>query len=307
MNPPPTRRDGRLVALSTEMEAIHRYNINRASQVVEEARIRTKRNFWKSHRGRSVVGLAILLTGCLIGVATSDTVIDAANRTRLSVIRSLGGSVDAPAAVANVPNQPEVQPVEVVAPSAVVKESETAQAPEIQPKPAEDRVLIPTPLSGSGAESLPRLPAFKLKADDAAANNGANAVSPEETGISLELAREVQSSRERLKKSTSNQRGGIASTRQTVPDTGVNVMLPKKRNAPAPETKASHASDGQQSSGPATGASFSVIRYLDGGLLIRSGSTVRQIRLGEKLPDGTLLTSVDSKQKDYKSSSGVAQ
>lgn len=79
---------------------------------------------------------------------------------------------------------------------------------------------------------------------------------------------------------------------------GVFVDLPKK----APTSPSSHQLAPTEAQGPKAIA-ITLVRTFEGGILLKQGNTVTPYRIGDQLPDGKKLTSVDISAGTYQASS----
>ncbi|WP_234265198.1 hypothetical protein [Hydrogenophaga sp. NFH-34] len=290
------RRDERMAALEREVRGIHHYGINRAQMAIEEARIRVRKNFWRSSKGRSIIGLCLFVLGCLAGAAVSQTgmIDDAVLGARQSLIKLLqpGNDGNHGEVASKVPTPAAAVVNEVVVPAFPVDAGQATVAP------AEIEVgapMIPTPIADLGSVSTkPRPPAVRLKAESASAGSSPQEGIIEEEAVATDLSAAVEKARERMNAS------GAAkpASRPATPETGVSVVLPDRsattKRADEPPVQAAQNE-------PKDSSAFSVVRYMENSLLVRSGPQVKTIRVGETLPNGQKLISVDPKTQAFNS------
>lgn len=292
------RRDERMAALEREVRGMRKYTIGNAEMAIEEARIRVRKNFWRSNRGRSVVGAVVFTLGCIAGATISQmgAIDSAVNGLRHGLIEVL-----TPAQVRS--SSPETSatselsdPVPTAAPAALSVEADILSEKK---EPATVEVgagLIPTPLIELGVVPVaPRLPAVRLAQVDEQPTVAAG-TNAEEQAVASDLSAAVEKAREKMKASATSK----PAARPAAPETGVNVVLPD-RGAKADTAKSAEQVSGNQAKSENQTAQFNVVRYLEDSLLVRSGSNVKAIRVGELLPNGQKLLSVDSKGKTFDS------
>lgn len=156
------------------------------------------------------------------------------------------------------------------------------------PLPIEDakprRVVPPPKLAVSPAPKTSALPR-SLTAD------APQVRTPQEPAVSPELIAAVNNARSKVEPATGARQPAKSAN-------GVFVQLPEKKPAKAPAPSATPAPTETASSSPAPRA-FSVVSHFTGGLLVRVGQQVNHVRIGEILPNGKRLVSVNENTGAY--------
>ena len=188
------------------------------------------------------------------------------------------------------PSEARKAPGEVASVASQVKPVVLMPLPiEAQPSA---RVVQPPKLSVGPAPKATPLPR-SLTADAQPSRAEPEAVEP---AVSPELVAAVNSARSKVEPAT-------ASKQPAKSVNGVFVDLPGKKAAKAPEgpaatSQAKTSTDAKEVTAPVS-RPFSVVSHFTGGLLVRAGQQVTHVRIGEILPNGKRLVSVNESTGAY--------
>ena len=156
----------------------------------------------------------------------------------------------------------------------------------LMPLPIEEakptRVVPPPKLAVAPAPKASALPGT-LGADTPAARP------PQESAVSPELVAAVNNARSKVEPATVAKQPAKSAN-------GVFAQLPEKKPAKAPAASAAPAPTETAAPAPRP---FSVVSHFTGGLLVRVGQQVNHVRIGESLPNGKRLVSVNENTGAY--------
>jgi len=300
---PATRVDARIRAFYTSQSVMHQYKMERVEREVEEARIRARRNFWRSKRGRAVKGTLLFSMGIALGVGLSQSgsVERHLEEARLGLINLLSKagehSTDGQIARASVSAEQATTELPTNVPQ-VTDDVQGRTISEENPTPVVGAALLPATISEMVSPGpVPKLPAVRLKAEGEDAQPAMptkdQVRQAEEPAIDKSLLLAIDSARQRRAQSPELYTSSPLKPR----DTGVHVTLPSRGRAFNAAPTAAHEPPTAKP-GAETG-DFAVVKYLEGSLLVRTGKNVKTVRVGETLPNGKKLTAVNAKGQKY--------
>jgi len=193
---------------------------------------------------------------------------------------------------------PAAKPVEPVRTSSQPAASPVQVKPVVlMPLPIDDvaqhKGVVPPPkLAVAPAPKATALPRSLTTTSTAARSEGDGA----EPAVSPELVAAVNNARSKVEPATDAKQPAKTAN-------GVFVQLPERKTAKAPAANSvapttDAASSAKGSNAPAP-RSFTVVSHFTGGLLVRVGQQVTHVRIGENLPNGKRLVSVNESTGGY--------
>lgn len=193
---------------------------------------------------------------------------------------------------------PAAKPVEPVRTSSQPTPSPVQVKPVVlMPLPIDDAaqhkgVVPPPKLAVAPAPKASALPRSLTTTSTAARSEGDGA----EPAVSPELVAAVNNARSKVEPVTDAKQPAKTAN-------GVFVQLPERKtakapaaNSVAPSTDAANSAKGSTAPAP---RSFTVVSHFTGGLLVRVGQQVTHVRIGENLPNGKRLVSVNESTGGY--------
>lgn len=291
-----------LWALRNELEAQRLYKMSRVGEHLKEISERRRQNYWR-RRGR---WLAMYLVAATFGAALGWQASSSGLRFDVSFGASRQSTTEKAQVLAAGPSASQSPSPPAPSSSKVANGSiesrlvvgaplDLGVSPDpVAPQPI--RAPMPTPLV------LPTISSDQIKATSDLNQQAQRSTPvrlqedspPKEAAVDSELASAIENARERMSKSS-------VQKAKNQSDTGVSVTLPKANKALVAQQVTPPLPNQPDASPEIKAGGFSIVAFLDTGLMVRVGQEVRHVAIGEKLPNGKTLAVVDPVARKYNS------
>ena len=273
---------------------------------IESAKVKRKRmNFFRSTKIRGFAGaLAVVTISAGLVEATAMKMVASQTLMELGAVLPDKRHSEVKDASKDASSHPSKMETLTIIPSPVSppvnKQEEIAAAVISSPIPGaplshlqgESRdVVLPEPIKVSRTAQQLNNPPSSI--DSTRAKRETATLTPEVEAVAVASELEAAVAAARLK-TTSNEKAVIRNSTSS----GVFVELPTKNST----SSGSHQRDPTVAPGPKAIA-LTLVRTFEGGILLKQGNTVTAYRIGDQLPDGKKLASVDMSAGTYQTSS----
>lgn len=193
--------------------------------------------------------------------------------------------------------------IEITLPSVTEEESNIFSGARLEARGGSgikpERIEAGSPLAsieGQHARDLP--PAFaprpspmRLKSEPATVSGASTSIEPEAEPVEKQSTELEDAVKKAASRKPPSQKSADKPAKAEREGAGVFVRMQTSRptETARPTPKAQPESPATPAINPATETSYSIIRTMDGAVLVKAGSQVTHVRVGEKLPDGKTL------------------